>query len=49
MWDKMVNKLKGLNDHDLLQRTYVSTQDENPFTDSSFVPYKIVCAYCWIL
>ena len=49
MWDNMVDKLKGLSDHDLLQRTYVSTQDENPFADSSFVPYKIVCAYCWIL
>ena len=49
MWDKMAATIKGLSDYNLLERTFVSTQDENPFSESSFYPYQLVCAYCWIL
>ena len=49
MWTQLVDRFKGLTEYDLLQRTFVATQDENPFSDSSFYPYKIVCSYCWIL
>ena len=49
MWDQLTGKIKGLSDHDLLERTFVKTQDENPFNESSFYPYALVCAYCWIL
>ena len=49
MWGQMTDRIKGLSEHDLLERTFVETQDENPFNESSFYPYALVCAYCWIL
>ena len=34
--------------HDRLQKTYISTKDDNPFYKSGFRPFKLISCYVWI-
>ena len=47
-FNDFIDDLKGLSHHELLQQTFVATQDDNPFANSGYRPYKLVCSYIWI-
>ena len=42
-----IDDLKGLTHHEILQQTFVDTHDDNPFANSGYRPYKLVCSYIW--
>ena len=47
-FNDFIDDLKGLSHHEILQQTFVATQDDNPFANSGYLPYKLVCSYIWI-
>ena len=44
----IIDQFKGMSQFDLLQDTFVATEDDNPFANSGYRPYKLVCSYIWI-
>ena len=44
----IIDQFKGMSHFDLLQDTFVATEDDNPFANSGYRPYKLVCSYIWI-
>ena len=47
-FNEFIDEFKGKSHLDLLEETFVSTQDDNPFASSGFYPYKLICSYIWI-
>ena len=47
-YDNFLDTIKTKTEYDILSDLYSSTQEDNPFTKSGFVPYKLVAGYCWI-
>ena len=47
-FDKFRGKFDDFIEWDFLKETFVTTQEENVFAKSGFLPYKTVCAYIWI-
>ena len=43
-----IDTFKGLSHFDLLQETFIATEDDNPFSNSGYRPYRLVCSYIWI-
>ena len=47
-FNKFINGFKGKTHYDLLQETFISTYDDNPFANSGYVPHCLVFSYIWI-
>ena len=47
-FDQFRAKFSELDENDFLRATFVTTQEDNVFAKSGFMPYKTVCAYIWI-
>lgn len=47
-FSNFIDQFKGLTHFDLLQETFVASEDDNPFANSGYRPYKLVCSYIWI-
>ena len=47
-FNNFINEFKGKTHYDLLQETFISTYDDNPFANSGYVPHCLVCSYIWI-
>ena len=47
-FSSIINEFKGMSHFDLLQETFVASEDDNPFANSGYRPYKLVCSYIWI-
>ena len=45
---RIIDEFKGLSQFDLLQETFVATEDDNPFANSGYRPNRLVCSYIWI-
>ena len=39
---------KSMSISELLDKTFISTKEDNPFYKSGFRPYKLICSYIWI-
>ena len=42
------SKLGSMTDSEILNKTFVTTLSDNPFSKSGFCPLKIVCSYVYI-
>ena len=42
------DEIAKLNDSDILNKTFLNTISDNPFSTSGFCPLKIVCSYIYI-
>ena len=47
-FEKFRAKFDDFIELDFLKATFVTTQEDNVFAKSGFMPYKTVCAYIWI-
>ena len=47
-FNRFIDTFKGKTHYDLLQETFISTYDDNPLTNSGYVPAGLVCSYIWI-
>ena len=45
---EFIDGFKGMSHFDLLQETFVASEDDNPFANSGYRPYRLVCSYIWI-
>ena len=45
---EFISRFRGLSDSKLLEKTFVSTRENNPFQASGFVPIKLICNTVWI-
>ena len=43
-----IDQFKGMSQFDLLQDTFVASEDDNPFANSGYRPYRLICSYVWI-
>ena len=48
LFDSFVETLRGKTYDELLNETFVNTEDDNPFARSGFVPCKLVACYVWL-
>ena len=46
--DAIIDQFKGMSQFDLLQDTFVASEDDNPFANSGYRPYRLICSYVWI-
>ena len=47
-FNDFIDEFKGKTHHDILNETFISQKEDNPFANSGFRPYKLVCNYIWI-
>ena len=47
-FEKLRKQFDDFIELDFLKATFVTTQEENVFAKSGFMPYKTICAYIWI-
>ena len=47
-FNNFIDDFKGKTHSDLLNETFISQKEDNPFANSGFRPYKLVCSYIWI-
>ena len=45
---EFISRFRGLKDSQLLEKTFVSTRENNPFQASGFVPLKFISNTVWI-
>ena len=43
-----IDGLKGKTHYDFLQETFIDTYEDNPFSNSGYIPHALVCSYIWI-
>ncbi len=47
-YDDFILEFKNMGQDTLLQSTFVSQKEDNPFWRSGFRPVQLVCSYVWI-
>lgn len=47
-YDEYILEFKNMGPDTLLQSTFVSQKEDNPFWRSGFRPVQLVCCYVWI-
>ena len=47
-FEDYIREFKNLGNDTLLQSTFVSQKEDNPFWRSGFRPVQLVCCYVWI-
>ena len=46
---EFADRLEKMTDAEHLQNTFISTTDTgNPFEESGYCPFRLVCSYIWI-
>ena len=46
--ETVIELYRHMTRHDILQKTYVASVSKNPFSQSGFIPWKLVSSHIWI-